>query len=416
MLKRNILCIDLKSFFASCECVERNLDPFSTPLVVANKNQGNGALTLAITPYLKNFGIDSRTRLYKIPKNIKYMIVNPRMSLYIKKSKEIISIYLNYISKEDLHVYSIDEAFLDLTNYKKIYNKSDEEMAKIILDDIFKTTGLRATCGIGPNMLIAKLAMDIEAKHNKNYIAKWDYNDIKTKLWPISPLSKMWGIGFKIEKSLNNLGIYTIKDLALYDKKKLKKKFGIIGEELWNNANGFDESIINENSYNINEKSYSLNQILFKDYNEYNIEIIIEEMVETICSKLRLNKKECQVISLGIGYSKEVNGGFRHSIKLDNSTDNKSTILNYCMFIFQRYYDYLPIRKVSISIGNLVPKTSIQLNIFDTYNQKIIDDKYNLCIDEIKNNFGKNSILNATSLLSDSTIKKRNNKIGGYNA
>lgn len=416
MLNRNILCIDLKNFFASCECIERKLDPFSIPLVVANTNHGSGALTLAISPYLKILGLKSRGRLYEIPNNIKYMIVNPRMSLYIKKSKEVISIYLKYVSKEDLHVYSIDEAFLDLTNYKKMYNKTDEEIAKIILDDILKTTGLTATCGIGPNMLIAKLAMDLEAKKNKSFIAKWNYDDIKTKLWPVSPLSKMWGIGSRMEKNLNNLGIYTVGDLALYDKKKLKNKFGVIGEELWNNANGIDESIISENSYKTYEKSYSLSQVLFKDYNEYNIEIIIKEMVETICSKLRQNKKECQVVSLGISYSKEVTGGFRHSIKLDNSTDNKTTIFNYCMILFERYYDFLPIRKVNISLGHLTTKKYIQLNMFESFEEKICDDKYNLCIDNIKNNFGKNSVLNATALLKDSTIKDRNNKIGGHDA
>lgn len=416
MLNRNILCIDLKNFFASCECIERKLDPFSTSLVVANTNQGSGALTLAISPYLKSMGLKSRGRLYEIPNNIKYMIVNPRMNLYIKMSKEVIRIYLKYVSKEDLHIYSIDEAFLDLTNYKKMYNKTDEEMAKIILDDILKTTGLTATCGIGPNMLIAKLAMDLEAKKNKSFIAKWNYDDIKTKLWPLTPLSKMWGIGSRMERNLNNLSIYTIGDLALYDKKKLKNKFGVIGEELWNNANGIDESIISENTYKSYEKSYSLSQVLFKDYNEYNIEIIIKEMVETICSKLRQNKKECQVVSLGILYSKELTGGFRHSLKLDNSTDNKTIIFNYCMFLFERYYDLLPIRKVSISLGGLTDKKYIQLNMFESFEEKICDDKYNLCIDKIKNNFGKNSILNATALLSDSTIKDRNNKIGGHNA
>ena len=164
MIKRNILCIDLKSFFAFVECIDRNLDPFTTPLVVANKTQGNGAITLAITPYLKNLGIKSRTRLYEIPKNIKYFIATPRMARYIVKSKEVISIYLDFINEDDLHVYSIDEAFLDLTNYLKMYNKNEEEIAQDILNKIKEKTGLCATCGIGPNILIAKLAMDLEAK------------------------------------------------------------------------------------------------------------------------------------------------------------------------------------------------------------------------------------------------------------
>ena len=228
MQERNILCIDLKSFFASCECVERNLDPFSVPLVVANPNQGNGAITLAVTPYLKNQGVKGRTRLYEIPKHIKYHIVPPRMSLYIKKSSEVINIYLDYVSKDDMHVYSIDEAFLDVTNYLKMYKMTDYELAQKILNDVETRTGLTATCGIGPNMLLAKVAMDVEAKKYKNGICKWTYDNVKTSLWPITPLSKVWGIGPRMQIKLNALGIYKVQDLATYDKRKLKEKFGIM--------------------------------------------------------------------------------------------------------------------------------------------------------------------------------------------
>ena len=151
--QRNILSIDLKSFFASCECVERKLDPFKVPLVVANPNQGGGAITLAVTPYLKKQGVKSRGRIYEIPKNIAYAIVPPRMSMYIKYSEKVLSVYLDYVAREDLHVYSIDECFLDVTNYLKLYKKSDYELAEEILSEITKRTGLTATCGIGPNIL-----------------------------------------------------------------------------------------------------------------------------------------------------------------------------------------------------------------------------------------------------------------------
>ena len=193
--ERHFLCIDLKSFFASCECIERNLDSFTTPLVVANKNQGNGAITLAVSPYLKNKGIKGRTRLYEIPKNIKYFIVNPRMKLYMKKSKDVVSIYLDFVSYEDLHIYSIDECFLDLTNYLTLYKKSDYEIAQDILNTIKKKTGLTATCGIGPNMLLAKVAMDIDAKHQKNCIAKWTEKEITE-------------ISHEVEKENENIGYW----------------------------------------------------------------------------------------------------------------------------------------------------------------------------------------------------------------
>ena len=216
-IKRNIICIDLKSFFASCECIERKLNPFTTPLVVAEPNR-NGAITLAVTPYMKKLGVKSRGRIYEIPKSIKYITARPRMSLYIKKSKEVVSIYLEYVSQEDLHIYSIDECFLDVTEYMKLYKKTTKEIAKDILNRIKQKTGLYATAGIGPNLLLAKVSMDIEAKNISSFIAEWTYDDIEKKLWNICPLSNMWGIGTRMEKKLNDMGLKTIGDIAKYDK------------------------------------------------------------------------------------------------------------------------------------------------------------------------------------------------------
>lgn len=414
-LNRHFLCIDLKSFFASAECIDRGLDPFKTPLVVANKDQGGGAITLAVTPYLKAKGIPSRGRIYEIPKNIKYMIAKPRMSLYIKKSSDVVAVYLKYVDRKDIHIYSIDECFLDVTDYLKMYKKSDYDLALTILEDVKKSTGLVATCGIGPNMLLAKVSMDIDAKHSKNFIAKWSYDDIPSKLWTISPLSKMWGIGSRMEKKLNNLHIYSVGELAHYDRDKLKQKFGVIGSELWNHANGIDLSRIGEYKKTV-DKSYSHSQVLFKDYNGENIKLIIREMVDVITSRLRINKKTCLVIGFGIGYSKSIGGGFYHSCKMDTPTDQENMIYNTCLMIFDKFYQNLPIRKVSISCGCLQDKSGVQLNIFDDFENVKETEMVHLAIQEIKNKFGKNAILKASSLLDDSTIIERNKKIGGHSA
>ncbi len=414
-LNRHFLCIDLKSFFASCECLERKLDPFSYPLVVANPNQGNGAITLAVSPYLKEQGVPSRVRLYEIPKHIKYTIVKPRMNLYLEKSREVVAVYLKYVSKEDLHIYSIDECFLDVTDYLKMYQKTDYELALDILDDVKKSTGLYATCGIGPNMLLAKVSMDIEAKHNKDFIAKWTYEDIPNKLWKISPLSKMWGIGPRMEKNLNKLGIFSIYDLAYYDRNKLKQKFGVIGLELWNHANGIDLSRI-ESFKKEKDHSYSHSQVLFKDYNGENIKIIIREMVDVLAIRLHQNHKTCSSIGFGIGYSKSVGGGFYHQIKLSNPTDLEKNILENALMIFDKFYTGEPIRKVSIACGGLSCKDGVQLNIFEHIQDVEEQEKIDQAILEIKNKYGKNSLLKASSLLSDSTIYERNKKIGGHTA
>ena len=420
LVKRNIIAIDLKSFFASCECVERGLDPFTTPLIVCNPER-NGSITLAVTPFLKQFGVPGRCRVYdlkkyNIPKSVKIIKAPPRMSLYIQKSKEVLSIYLEFVAKEDMHVYSIDEVFLDVTNYLKMYNMSTEELARTIIKRIKDKTGLTTTAGIGPNLLLAKIAMDIEAKHNPSNMAIWTYDDVKNKLWKITPLSKMWGIGPRMEKRLNKLGLYKVGDIANYDKNILKEKFGILGEELWNHTNGIDLSKISDFNGQIRDKSISHSQILFKDYNDENIEIIIREMIEVLTKRLRETHKQASLVGFGIGYSKAIGGGFYHMQKLETSTTNEKIFFEVCQNLFDKYYENLPIRKVSVSLGRLTDDNGIQLNLFEKYEEFKMNKNESAAIDEIKRKYGNNSILKASSLLKDSTIKERNRKIGGHNA
>lgn len=411
--QRNIIAIDMKSFFASCECVERGLDPFKTPLIVADPNR-DGAITLAVTPYLKKLGVPSRGRVYEIPKNIKYQTAPPRMSLYIKKSKDVVEIYKRFVSADDIHIYSIDECFLDVTDYLKMYGMDDYSLAKKIMKTVKKETGLTSTAGIGPNMLIAKVAMDIEAKHNKDNIAKWTYDDIEEKFWTITPLSKFWGIGKRMEKRLNALGLNTIGDVAKYDKKKFINKFGVLGEELWNHANGVDLSRINEFNDRPKDKSYGQSQVLFKDYDDENIPIIIKEIIENLTARLRKNNKCTTVIGFGIKYSKTYGGGFYHSRKLEIPTTDTKKIFDTCMSMFQKFYEDLPIRAVSINLGGLTNNNSRQLNLFESENEEAKKDEINNTVDLIKKRFGKNSILKASNLLKDSTAIERNKKIGGH--
>lgn len=413
MNERNILCIDLKSFFASVECVERNLDPFTTPLIVADPSRKGGAITLAVTPYMKTLGVPSRGRVFEIPKNIKYITAPPRMSLYVKKSKEVINCFLDFVSKEDMHVYSIDEAFLDVTDYLKLYKMDDVTLAKTIMARIKEKTRLTSTCGIGPNLLLAKVALDIESKHSPDFIAKWTYEDVKTKLWNITPLDEMWGIGSKTMKKLNDLGIYKVGDINKYSKDFYKKRFGVLGEELYLHANGIDNSNIKDDKYEIKNKSYGLSQILYKDYTPEEAILIIKEMCETICKRLRSNKKVCGVVGFGIGYSRSVGGGFYHSKKLSESTDNENVIFSVCKSIYDSYIEEEPIRKVSISLGKITDNNYVQLNLFEEVNETI--NEIPIVVDEINKKFGDNAILKASSLLNYSTIKTRNKKMGGHN-
>jgi DNA polymerase V len=197
---RDIICIDLKSFYASVECAKRGLDPFNTPLIVADESRGGGSIVLAVSPYLKAKGIPGRLRLFELPENIPGLIIaKPRMRTYLEYSAEIIRIYLNYVAPEDLHIYSVDEVFLDITPYQSFYQKPARAIAEMILKDIWQQTQIPATAGIGDTLLLAKVALDIESKKVPGGIAEWRFQDVPEKLWPIQPLSKFWGIGGRME-------------------------------------------------------------------------------------------------------------------------------------------------------------------------------------------------------------------------
>jgi len=414
---RTILCIDLKSFYASVECALLGLDPFETPLVVADASRGGGSIVLAVTPYLKRLGMPSRCRIHELPIDIPIIFQKPRMELYLEYSAKIIEIYLKFISEDDLYIYSVDEAFLDITEYLNYYKKTDVEMAKMILDTIYKETKLFATCGIGPNMLISKLALDIESKKAPDFIAKWTYEDIPTKLWPVEPLSEMWGIGHNMEYNLNRLGLHTIGDIAHYDPKTLKKIYGILGEELYYHTHGIDMSLIQaKKEIRAVSKSYGNGQTLFHDYFPPDIFQIILEMVDDVTRRLRLHKKVARTLHLGIGYSKETGGGFSRQITLDQPTSNASIIYQTCMFLFHKYYENEPIRRVHISVTNLLENHIYQFSIFEDADQIIREQKLHSAVDEIKFRYGKNSVNRASSEFESSTIKARNKMIGGHHA
>lgn len=416
-LRKNILCIDLKSFYASVECAISGLNPFTTPLVVADKGRGGGSIVLAVTPYLKKFGVPNRCRIYELPKNIDIIYRKPKMERYLEYSTKIIEIYLRYISENDIYVYSIDEVFMDFTEYLTYYKMTDYELAKSIMKVIYDETKIYSACGIGPNMLIAKLALDIESKHSPGFIAQWDYKDLPTKLWPVTPLSKMWGIGHNMERNLNSLGIFKVKDLAKFDVKKLKKKFGIIGEELYYHSHGIDMSLIQE-KMNIKPvaKSYGIGQTLFHDYYKPEIFQIIREMVDDVCRRLRIGKKNTKTIHFGLAYSKDVGGGFGRQMKLPQPTHNESHIYRACLQLFDKFYDGSPIRVVRIAASNLVDSEGYQLSLFEDINSVIKERAVFSALDEIKEKYGKNSINRASSETESSTVKARNDMIGGHHA
>ena len=410
---RTYLVIDLKSFYASVECVERKLDPFKVDLVVADIKRNKGAICLAISPSMKEKGIKNRCRIYEIPRNVKPIIAKPRMKKYIEYSALIYGIYLDYVSKEDIHVYSIDEAFLDVTSYLKMYNMDVITLAKTIISDIKKRTGITATCGIGTNMYLAKIALDILAKHNKDYIGYLDEKLYKELLWDHTPLTDFWQIGRGIQNRLYKHHIKTMREIANCNPKILYKEFGIEAEYLIDHANGIEPMTIKEiKAYKPKSTSISNSQILFRNYNEKEARIIITEMIDNLV--LELVKRNLYVNNVSIYISLSNSDHITFSVNV-NSSNSYNTILNKVL----NEYDYLVesniIRKIGISFNDLNNKKYEQLDLFNN-----IDNSNDLSLEKtmynIKSKYGKNSILRCISLDENATMMIRNNYIGGHNA
>jgi len=415
---RQIICIDLKSFYASVECRLRGLDPFTTPLIVADESRGGGSVVLAVSPFLKQKGFKSRQRLHEVPNKDQLIIAKPQMRKYLEYSRDIIAIYLQYVAAEDLHIYSIDEAFLDLSAYLRYYEKTPKALAKTIMRDIYQQTGIPSTCGIGDNMLLSKLALDLLSKKSPTHIGVLHYEDVSKILWPLKPLSAMWGIGPRMEHRLNQLNIYSVGDLANSNVKTLKKLFGVIGEELYYHANGIDQSIISEKLKQVRPimKSVGLGQTLFKDYDGRAILSVILEMVDEVAEKLRFIRKEARTIHLSIGYSKAYGGGFSRQITLPHGSDDPDEILGAALDLFHQYYEDLPIRRISLRATKLEPvRLFEQLNFFDNVERKAQTKKLFTTLDHIKQRYGKQSVMRLTSYI-EGTAKERSTLIGGHHA
>ena len=412
MEKRTIAVIDLKAFYSYVECLDRGLDPWKTPLVVADKERGTNTIVLSVSPYLKKQGIPSRCRIKELPKKFKYVYAVPRMERYLEKSADVVGVLYHFVAEEDVHVYSIDEAFVDLTSYLSYYNKTPLQMVTTIINQIKEETGLQATAGIGDNFFLAKVALDIYAKTAKNGIAKLNSNEIKEKLWPITPLHKVWSIGARTEARLNAMNLFTVKDIATSNVDYLKSKFGVMGEQLWRHANGIDDADMHE-KYEPKERSLSLGQVLFRDYKKDEAITIIREMVDTLTSRMRNEEKMCNMVSIYVGYSKNL-GGFARRATLLSATDDSKIIFDAVVEIYHRYVNDSPIRNIGIYFGGLVPASHQQLSLFEDDKKQTNRRNLQKTVDKLHIKYGNNSVLRASSLLEESTIKERNEYIGGH--
>ncbi|MDR1698088.1 MAG: DNA repair protein [Erysipelotrichaceae bacterium] len=416
--ERTYLCIDLKSFFASVEAVERNLDPMTSNLIVADPDRGSGAICLAVTPAMRKLGVHNRCRVFEIPKHINYLIAKPRMSLYIQKSCDIYSLYLKYFSKDDIHVYSIDESFIDVTDYLELYHLDGVLVARKLVNEIYQELGLTATAGIGTNLFLAKVALGIISKHHPEGIAFLDETAFKEQLWHHQPLSDFWMIGSGIMKRLHKHQAKTLYEVTKLDPLILKKEFGINYEILLDHAWGKEPTTMSEiKHYKSQEKSISNGQILFEPYSYEAAKLIISEMVDLLSLELVDKHLVAGVIGLGIGYFKNEIKWTGGSMKLDNQTNVFSLLNQAFIELYERTTNKeYQIKQIMVNLGALQDEAKETLDIFSDYEAVDKERQVERAINDIKLRYGKNVITRGISGHQKGTQKARNKLIGGHNA
>lgn len=483
-MNRTYICIDLKSFYASVECVKRGLYPLNTNLVVADVSRTEKTICLAVSPSLKQYGIKGRARLFEVIEKVKkinydrkkkaykykfngksfndkelknnkdleldYIIAPPKMEDYIKCSTEIYKIYLKYLSKDDIHVYSIDEVFCDITDYLKYYKLNSEELVTKIIKDIYIKTGVTATAGIGTNLYLAKIAMDIVAKHKKANsfgvrIAYLDEILYRKLLWNHKPLTDFWRVGIGYQKKLENNKMYTMGDIArvsINDEKILYKLFGVNAEFLIDHAWGYEPCTIKDiKEYKPKTNSLSSGQVLHFPYNKNQTRIIIKEMIDSICLELTFKNLITNKLILVIGF--DINNNYNGEYKLDHygrkipkpkvinvNLDYKTSSTNIIRDKVIKEYDNkidntLLIKRININLvtfdKNRNEKRIEQIDLFSDINLKEreihnekLDNELQKTLLSIKDKYGKNSILKGIDLEECATTVERNNQIGGH--
>ncbi len=472
-MSRIYACIDLKSFYASVECRERKLDPLKTNLVVADKERTQKTICLAISPSLKEYGIKGRPRLFEVNQivnkinktkssnkktynsdilkqnpNIKldFIIAKPRMSLYIKCSTEIYNTYLKYISKDDIFVYSIDEVFCDITDYLHYYNLTPKQLVTKMVQDVYIKTGVTATAGIGTNMYLCKVAMDILAKHEKPNkegvrIATLDEMTYRKLLWSHQPLTDFWRVGVRYKNKLEKLGIKTMGDIArcsIENEELLYKLFGVNAELLIDHAWGYEPCTMEDvKKYKSLNSSISSGQVLNKPYNYEKGKLIIREMADELSLNLSIKKQATDKITLTIGY--DINNDYdgemitdyyhrklpkpaHGTINLEYKTSSSKIIEENALKLYEKIINKnLNIKRINITASNLsdIDKVIKQLDIFSLNNKEKEEKKDNEIqnvIINLKEKYGKNSIIKVADLSESATTIQRNNQIGGHNA
>ena len=432
-MRKQYLCIDLKSFYASVECVERGLDPMTTDLVVADPDRTSKTICLAVSPSLKARGVSGRARVFEIPETFDYIMAPPRMAKYVEYSANIYAIYLRYFSKDDIHVYSIDEAFMDVTGYLPLYGCTARELGERIRAEVLDEVGIPATCGIGPNLYLAKLALDITAKHSPDYFGELDADSFRDQLWGHEPLTDFWRIGRGTERRLHALGIRTMGQLALYPHpEKLYDEFGIDAEILIDHAWGYEPvTIADIKAYEPKSRSVTNAQVLGCDYAYDDALIVVKEMADA--SALDLVGKRCTAgsVTLSVRYSKMGGGGAagrfdpsdrrnytpdaNGTARFPEPTSSRDVIVRAVVDLFEEIVDReRAVHNIMLNFNGVAPEERGQLSLFGAAETQTDERSRQEAILDVKRKYGKNALLKGIDLMPQATQRDRNRQLGGH--
>lgn len=415
-------CIDLKSFYASVECAERGLDPMTTNLVVADPARQRGTICLAVTPAMKELGVRNRCRVFEIPSNIKYIMAPPRMQKYIDYAAEIYGIYLRYVSPDDIFVYSIDEVFIDLRPYLGKYSQNAHEFVRFLMNKISDELGIRAAGGIGTNMYLAKIALDITAKHSPDFIGYLDEELFRMKLWDHMPLTDFWQIGAGTARRLSRRGIYTMRHIAMMDENLLYKDFGVNAELLIDHSWGREPTTIADiKAYKPKSSSLSRGQVLMRDYSFDEGRLIVREMMDMLCLDMVERDLITRSITLTVRYSSKlelppVNG----SATVDIRTNSDRLLIPAVTRIYDGIVDRnTPVRKINISVNDLIVDGTVpeQLSVIPTPERDALVDRsrrIQKAVIGLKRRYGADAVLKGMNFEPAATARERNHQIGGH--
>lgn len=414
---RSYICIDLKTFYASVECVERGLDPMTTNLIVADKERSEKTICLAVSPAMKALGVRNRCRVFEIPKHIEYITAPPRMKRYIEVSADIYEIYLKYISKEDIHVYSIDEVFMDVTDYLSMYQMTARELGIMIMQEVYKETKILATCGIGTNLYLAKIALDITAKHAEDRIGELDEETYRKTLWNHRPLTDFWRVGPGIARRLERYGIFTMEGVAHMDEEVLYHDLGVDAELLIDHAWGREPVTMEDiKNYKAQTRCMTSGQVLMRDYEHEEGKLIVKEMMDLLCLDMVEQGLVTQSVTLHMGYSNELKIPPVHgTVSFTTQTNSARTIIPQVEVLYERLKNpEFPIRRVNICCNRVVEEGYRQYDLFSDPVELERENRMQKAVIGIKRRFGKNAILKGMNLEEGAMTRERNHQIGGH--